>query len=362
MTVKISVAISMDGYIDDSSSERLVLSCCEDWEQVREIRKNFDAILVGAQTIRNDNPALTIQNREGQSIAKVAVSGTASLDPKSRFFTEGQGDKIVITSRSAPQINIERLSKVAKVLTTDTDCIEPENIIELLSKEGVGSLLIEGGSRILTMFLSSGKVDYLRLAVAPFFVGESDAVRFVGASKFPHNKSRRAHLISTEKVGDMAVMEYALRLSSEDCRIMEMALHEASKCPVSDEAYSVGAVIATTEGDLFTGYSRETAHNNHAEEEALLKARHSGVSLAGATIYSTMEPCTTRKSKHASCSSLIIGSGIKKVIFALYEPANFVQCEGYKMLSEAGIEVVVASHLANRALDVNAHILSKSKK
>ena len=62
MIVQASVAVSVDGYIDDLSDRRLVLSHAADWEEVRSLRAESDAILVGAETIRRDNPALVTRD------------------------------------------------------------------------------------------------------------------------------------------------------------------------------------------------------------------------------------------------------------------------------------------------------------
>ena len=87
------------------------------------------------------------------------------------------------------------------------------------------------------------------------------------------------------------------------------------------------------------------------------KAIQAGSRLTGATIYSSMEPCTTRKSKPASCSELIILHRMKRVVFAAHEPPTFVTCLGETVLQQAGIEVTILSDLAQKALDVNRHLV-----
>ena len=64
MIVWASAAVSLDGYIDDTTSRRLVLSGTKDWEQVRALRAECDAVLVGAETIRKDNPALVTRSEK----------------------------------------------------------------------------------------------------------------------------------------------------------------------------------------------------------------------------------------------------------------------------------------------------------
>lgn len=286
MIVWASAAVSLDGYIDDTTSRRLVLSGTKDWEQVRALRAECDAVLVGAETIRKDNPALvtrseklrekrTAQGKPADPV-KVTVSASGRLDPQARFFSEGTGRKIVIAGTEASPEHLAALRRVATVIVAKTDPITPETILQLLSQEGIRTLFIEGGTRILTQFLTADAIDYLRMATAPFFVGDSHAPRFVHAGRFPHNKDRRMHLLSTQAIGDMSVAIYALKASAEDYARMEQAITLAAQCPPSKGAYSVGAVIVTEDGQVFTGYSRETAPTNHAEEEAILKAIRAG--------------------------------------------------------------------------------------
>jgi len=351
MKVLVSVAVSADGYIDDASQRRLILSSEEDRAAVKSLRAGFDAILVGAETVRRDNPSLRSGNKD---LVKVTVTGSGDLDPGSKFFTEGSAEKIVIAGKGVPQPKIAVLEKVATVVRAEK--IDAGTIIDILETRGIKKLFVEGGTGILTMFFTGGAVNYLRLAVAPFFVGDSEASRFVGDGKFPFCKNNRMTLFSTEMLGDMAVMNYGL-YSYRDRELLERAIELSHLSPKSGTAYSVGAVIVTASGKVFEGYSRETASDNHAEEEAILKAERAGESLSGATIYSSMEPCSRRGSKPVSCSELIIGHKIKRVVYALGEPANFVTCEGYSLLKNAGVEVLVINNLAAKAAVANAHLI-----
>ncbi len=366
MIVKASVAVSLDGHIDDRSPDRLMLSSGEDWAEVRAARAACDAVLVGAGTIRRDNPALVTRDealREERLKAglpadpvKVTLSRDGHLDPEARFFTEGVGEKIVFLGAGASPETAEALASRATVVLTRSEAISPREILRYLEERGFHSLFIEGGTGVLTAFLEAGAVDFLRLAVAPFFVGQGSAPRFVAEGIFPHDKNRRMHLLGVHTAGDMAVLEYALRASAEDYAHLEEAIAQSRLCPPSEGAYSVGALIITSDGQRFTGYSRETAPDNHAEEEAILKARQSGASLEGAVIYSSMEPCSTRKSKELSCSELIIENRMARVVFAAYEPDRFVDCRGERLLEEAGIEVAVIDSLREKALKANDHL------
>lgn len=143
-----------------------------------------------------------------------------------------------------------------------------------------------------------------------------------------------------------------------DERWMSAAIDLAWRCPPSDSAYSVGAVIVAADGTrLSGGYSRETDPHVHAEESALAKLPGGEPRLAGATIYSTLEPCSERKSRPRSCTQLIIASGIRRVVIAWREPSLFVaDCRGSELLERAGIEVTELPAFAERAKAPNRHL------
>ena len=118
----------------------------------------------------------------------------------------------------------------------------------------------------------------------------------------------------------------------------------------------MGAVIVTRSGDRFTGYTHETSPTHHAEQEAILKATAAGADLHGASIYSSMEPCSTRSSEPESCSELILRHGFSLTVFALYEPSCFVCCEGAVRLRKGGVEVRVYPQLAGEVRAINGHL------
>jgi pyrimidine deaminase RibD-like protein len=144
-----------------------------------------------------------------------------------------------------------------------------------------------------------------------------------------------------------------------DDRWMSLAIDLAWQCPPSSAAYSVGAVIVAPDGtELSRGFSREDGDPHvHAEESALGKLAHQGPGLRGATIYSTLEPCSRRKSRPRSCTGLIIDSGIRRVVIAWREPSLFVaDCQGCELLRQAGLTVTELPQFTERAVEPNRHL------
>jgi len=143
-----------------------------------------------------------------------------------------------------------------------------------------------------------------------------------------------------------------------DRRWLAAAIELSKRCPPVDRAYAVGAVIVGPDGkQLAYGYSRETDELVHAEESALAKLAGQRVDLAGATLYSTLEPCSERSSRPRSCTQLILDAGVGRVVLAWREPSLFVaDARGAELLSAAGVQVVELPDLADAARAVNAHL------
>lgn len=216
--VILSVATSVDGYIDDTAPERLVLSNAADLDRVDQVRAESDAILVGATTLRRDNPRLLVNSaarraeREARGLPpyplKVAVTGSGDLDPGLRFWHHG-GEKLVYAPDPAVPKLRERLGDLAEVAGLGAR-LDFAAMLDDLGARGVGRLMVEGGGTVHTQFLTAGLVDELHLAIAPFFVGDPDAPRFVYPGTYPNDPAHRMTLAEVRAIGDVAFLRYLL--------------------------------------------------------------------------------------------------------------------------------------------------------
>lgn len=140
---------------------------------------------------------------------------------------------------------------------------------------------------------------------------------------------------------------------------MRQAIDVSRRSPPATWAYSVGAVIVDAAGkELAYGYSRESHPRVHAEEAALGKIVEADrARLTGATLYTTLEPCSARASRRTPCALLVVEAGIRRVALAWREPSLFVaDCQGVELLEQYGVEVVELDDLAEAAQVVNAHL------
>lgn len=215
--VLLSVATSIDGYIDDTGPGRLSLSGEADFDRVDEVRAGVDAILIGATTMRRDNPRLLVNSPQRRAVRvarglpeyplKVTVTASGDLDPTLEFWHHG-GDKLVFTVDGAVARVRDTLGDLAEVAGAGP-ALDWGAVLDHLGERGVGRLMVEGGSTIHTQFLAQDLADELHLAVAPLLVGEADAPRFLRPAIYPGGSTTRMRLLEARSTGDVVLLRYA---------------------------------------------------------------------------------------------------------------------------------------------------------
>ena len=216
--VLLSAAMSADGYIDDAAGHGLELSDEADWDRVDELRATSDAIMVGARTIRANNPRLLVKSPERQRrrVAgglpphprRVTVTGTGDLDPGARFFADPVPPLVYAPETVAARITgaLWPTAVVVAVpaLPAPSGRADLNWLLTDLAARGVGRLMVEGGATVLGQFLAAGLADEFLLAVAPVFVADARAPRLL-AGGAPAGRMRLAGL---SQAGDMAVLRF----------------------------------------------------------------------------------------------------------------------------------------------------------
>jgi 5-amino-6-(5-phosphoribosylamino)uracil reductase len=220
--VLLSAAVSLDGYLDDASPERLLLSNPADFDRVDELRADCDAILVGGNTLRRDNPRLLVNSaarRAARASAgkpayplKVTLSASGALDPGLRFWHTGGAKVAYTTLASAPALRAA-LDGLAEVVGVG-ESVDLGAVLDDLGARGVDRLMVEGGGSVHTQFLAQGLADELQLAVAPLLVGQPAAPRFAGPAEYPGGPTRRMRLLEARTVGDVVLLRYAPKETS----------------------------------------------------------------------------------------------------------------------------------------------------
>jgi 5-amino-6-(5-phosphoribosylamino)uracil reductase len=209
--------MSVDGYLDDTSSERLLLSNTDDFDRVDEVRASCDAILIGATTMRKDNPRLLVnsEERRAKRLAegrseyplKVTVTASGDLDADLKFWHFG-GQKLVFTVDSAVDKVKATLGDLAEVVSVGTE-LNWGIVLDELGRRGVGRLMVEGGGTIHTQLMAQNLADEVHLAVAPLLVGQAGARKFLGTADYPGGSTARMRLLEARPIGDVVLLRYA---------------------------------------------------------------------------------------------------------------------------------------------------------
>ena len=218
--VLLSAATSVDGCIDDATGSRLILSNQADLDRVDEVRAGCDAILVGANTVRRDNPALQVRSPARRAArvaagrpatpARITITSGGDLDPSARFFAAGEGARLVYVPAAQRDAVAARLASgpgagaAGAEVVAAGDPLGLDAVLADLAGRGVRRLLVEGGGSVLAQFLAQRLADELHLVIAPVFVGDPAAPRIAGAA----GPGGRLHLAEVRPVGDVVLLRY----------------------------------------------------------------------------------------------------------------------------------------------------------
>ncbi|WP_314416127.1 RibD family protein [Streptomyces kroppenstedtii] len=215
--VLLSAAMSVDGYLDDTSPERLRLSNAPDFDRVDQVRAESDAILIGANTMRRDNPRLLVNSdeRRAQRVAtgkpeyplKVTVTKSGDLSADLKFWHFG-GDKLVVTVDEAIEKVRATLGDLADVVSVGPE-LSWELVLDELGRRGIRQLMVEGGGTIHTQLMSQNLADEVHLAIAPLLVGQPEAARFLNAAVYPGGSTARMKVLEVRAIDDVVFIRYA---------------------------------------------------------------------------------------------------------------------------------------------------------
>ncbi len=167
--VTYKAAASLDGKVAAAGGDARWISCLESRRMVHQSRSVADAVLVGAGTVRRDDPELTVRLSEGRNPTRVVVSRSGSVPPGAKIFDTAAAATILLT---------ERLDERATPLLTErgVEIVEtgPSGLaagLRELAQRGLLDLLCEGGPTLGAALLAEGLIDRLTLFLAPIVVG-----------------------------------------------------------------------------------------------------------------------------------------------------------------------------------------------
>jgi 3,4-dihydroxy 2-butanone 4-phosphate synthase/GTP cyclohydrolase II len=175
------LAQSIDGFIASRTGDANYVSGEEDREHLHRLRALVDAVVVGAQTVVADNPQLTTRAVPGPSPVRVIIDPQARIPHDARVLTDGSARTLwCVAAECRPTTLAPHVDCVSLPLAAGR--FEPQALLEMLRERDLGRVLVEGGGRTVSDFLSVGLLDRLYLTTAPILVGDGvPGVRFAGS-------------------------------------------------------------------------------------------------------------------------------------------------------------------------------------
>jgi diaminohydroxyphosphoribosylaminopyrimidine deaminase/5-amino-6-(5-phosphoribosylamino)uracil reductase len=160
---------SIDGRIATLSGHSHHINESAGLDHLHRLRSVVDAVIVGAGTVRTDDPQLTVRRVTGPNPARVVIDPGGTLSASSRVFAADGTRRIVITLEQAGSRTSNDIETIA--LPGSRTLLDPAVILDALSARGLRRVLIEGGAKTMSHFLTAGCLDRLHVVVAPVILG-----------------------------------------------------------------------------------------------------------------------------------------------------------------------------------------------
>jgi 2,5-diamino-6-(ribosylamino)-4(3H)-pyrimidinone 5'-phosphate reductase len=219
--VSINMAMTADGKITSASREEPAFTSRFDKKTMDRLRAEADAILVGAGTLRADDPPLHVRDPEMKAhrrslgkpdgLVNVLVTASLAIDPGSRFFTGGDpAERIIATVLDAPEDRVARFAGIAEVWTIGRGHVDLRELLTRLKARGVERLLVEGGGELNWGFVRDSLVDELYVTIAPALLGGRDAPTLCEGEGLEMADQRRLRLVRADVVDGEIFCHYAV--------------------------------------------------------------------------------------------------------------------------------------------------------
>jgi riboflavin-specific deaminase-like protein len=183
-SITIKIAQTLDGRIATRTGQSQWITCEPARALAHELRAAHDAVLVGIGTVLHDNPRLTVRLVDGPDPLRVVADTTLKIPLDRHLLTEHPERTIVVAAEDAPADRVETVRSLgARVIfgRRDGDRLDLADLLGRLHDLGIRSLMVEGGSGIITSLLRAGLVDRLVICIAPKVLGAGlDAVGDLG--------------------------------------------------------------------------------------------------------------------------------------------------------------------------------------
>ena len=210
--VTLSAAITLDGKIGQKNKQ-IVLSSKADKIRVHKLRSKSDAILVGKNTVEQDDPLLTVRYAKGKNPIRIILDSHGTIKNTSRIIkTCKRVPTIIVTSEIISKPNLNRLQKLPlDVIICGKNQVNLTKLLPVLSKKGIKTVLLEGGGTLNRSFLKKNLIDEMIIALTPYVLGSKNTVSLFEGLSFPSLKIKfPLKLKNVQKNGNEIILNYKI--------------------------------------------------------------------------------------------------------------------------------------------------------
>ena len=208
--ITLSAAITLDGKIG-LKNKHIVLSSKSDKIRVHKLRSKSDAILVGKNTVQQDDPLLTVRYVKGKNPIRIILDSNGTIKNDSRIIkTCKRISTIIVVSGLVSKSNLNRLQKLPlDVIVCGKNQVNIVKLLSILSKKGIKTILLEGGGTLNRSFLKKNLIDEMIIALTPYILGTQNTINLFEGMSFPSLKMKLPlKLKNVQKHGNEIILNY----------------------------------------------------------------------------------------------------------------------------------------------------------
>ena len=208
--VTLSAAITLDGKIGQKNKQ-IVLSSKADKIRVHKLRSKSDAILVGKNTVEQDDPLLTVRYAKGKNPIRIILDSHGTIKNDSRIIkTSKRVPTMIVVSELISKQNLNRLQKLPlDVIICGKNQVNLTKLLPILLKKGIKTVLLEGGGTLNRSFLQKNLIDEMIIALTPYVLGSKNTISLFEGLSFPSLKTKfPLKLKNVQKNGNEIILNY----------------------------------------------------------------------------------------------------------------------------------------------------------
>jgi len=208
--ITLSAAITLDGKIGQKN-KHIVLSSKSDKIRVHKLRSKSDAILVGKNTVEQDDPLLTVRYTKGKNPIRIILDSHGTIKNNSRIIkTCNRVPTIIVVSELVSKLNLNRLRKLPiDVIVCGKNQVNITKLMLILSKKKIKTILLEGGGILNRSFLRKNLIDEMIITLTPYVLGSENTVNLFDGMSFPSLKTKLPlKLKNVQKSGNEIILHY----------------------------------------------------------------------------------------------------------------------------------------------------------